>query len=195
MTSDTVSHSGSLSSDTTGDASSTQDAIANSTPQVTDGISVATADFSGANTQTSPTLSGFTTSPSSDSSSPDSQTQVNGSSNLASKGSNKGAIAGGVIGGLILLLILGLGTLWFIRKRRRSRIPASAQFREIGTQDAAPGPYMNSYSSRDPLHADMTAISPEDEHPPSFYRGSFAGTLYEKGYHGRKSGKDFGVAI
>lgn len=53
---------------------------------------------------------------------------TNGSSNSSGGGSNAGAIAGGVVGGLAGLGIIVALVVWFIMKRKRSKVAPSSAF-------------------------------------------------------------------
>jgi len=53
---------------------------------------------------------------------------TNGSSNSSGGGSNAGAIAGGVVGGLAGLGIITALVVWFIMKRKRSKVAPSGAF-------------------------------------------------------------------
>ena len=147
--------------------------------------------------QASPSLSDSPASPTSPSSSNDPQTQANNSADLAHGGTNKGAIAGGVIGAILLLLLLAFGAIWFVRRRRRSRLPASAEFRDYGTQPAALGSYSaaNSYSSHTPLNREKGAMHDDGDEPPPFSPGSYTDPLFEKLRQTREANKDFGLAV
>lgn len=69
---------------------------------------------------------------------------------------NAGAIAGGVIGGLAALGLISFGVLYVRRRRKISRIPASARFMTVPEGNLA------------------------DNSPPPFEQGGWSGPLAEK---------------
>ncbi|KAL5490223.1 hypothetical protein ACEPAI_5056 [Sanghuangporus weigelae] len=127
----------------------------------------------------------------------------------AATGSNKtGAIVGGVLGGLVFVLLLILGAILFLRRRRRKRTPASAEFRDryIPRSTAPPPPLRHplaAQTSRESLDPDGDGDGADDfaemryhpsEPPPPFTKGSFSDPLFEKIYETQQKNLKYGLA-
>lgn len=105
------------------------------------------------------------------------------------------------MGGVIFLLLLVLGALWFIRRRRRLRLPASAEFRDYSDESTALGSYSITHGQ-----AGHMALQPEveqgqradaggnDEQPPPFSPGEYTDPLFEKLRQTRQANKELGLA-
>ncbi|KAL5533210.1 hypothetical protein ACEPAF_4986 [Sanghuangporus sanghuang] len=127
----------------------------------------------------------------------------------AATGSNEtGAIVGGVLGGLVFILLLILGTIIFLRRRRRKRTPASAEFRDryIPRSTALPPPLRHplaAQTSRESLDPDGDGDGADgfaemryhpSEPPPPFTKGSFNDPLFEKIYETQQKNVEYGLA-
>ncbi|OSX65167.1 hypothetical protein POSPLADRAFT_1038961 [Postia placenta MAD-698-R-SB12] len=102
-----------------------------------------------------------------------SKTQSPTAGSLARK-TNVGAIAGGVIGGLCLFALLAVLLVFWLRRRRRTRVAPSAEFMSAA---AAASHSADAKEASLPL---ARQNSLEDELPPAFTPGSFSDPIFEK---------------
>ncbi|KAL5511725.1 hypothetical protein ACEPAH_4943 [Sanghuangporus vaninii] len=167
--------------------------------------SPAASDITSDLSATLPTLTPTLSSPIAESSAPPSISPQA----AAATGSNKtGAIIGGVLGGLVFILLLILGAITFLRRRRRKRTPASAEFRDryIPRSTAPPPPLrypLAAQTSRESLDPAADGDGADgfaemryhpSEPPPPFTKGSFNDPLFEKIYETQQKNVEYGLA-